>query len=476
MTESAGRYNIAIVGSGPGGYVAAIRACQLGAKVAIIEKDRIGGTCLNIGCIPTKALVTSAEVLETARQAKTFGVEVGEVGFNFAAIMERKQKVVNQMVSGVAQLLKANKVDIVEGTAKFATPNSLIVESGSGKREVQADNIIVATGSVSARPPLPGLDLPGVITSTEAIALEKVPERLVIIGGGYIGMEMACLYQSLGSKITIVEMLPSILTNTDEEIARRFHQLMRQRGVEINVNSPVKEIRQGENGQLSVVYTTGDGEKAVAGDKVLVATGRVPYTEGLGLEQLGVSMNRRAVVANERMQTNVPGVWAIGDATGQIMLAHVAMYQGEVAVENILGHSRKADYRAVPGVIFTMPEIGSVGLTETQTKEQGIDVQVSKFPFTANGRATTLNETAGLVKMVCERSTGSILGVHIMGPRATDLIAEAVLAIQMEALAEDLVLTIHGHPTLPEALHEAAMAQFEGPIHFYAPTRKPVAR
>ena len=244
MVDSAGRYNIAVIGSGPGGYDAAIRAAQLGARVAIVEKDKIGGTCLNVGCIPTKALVTSAEVLETVRRAKDFGVQVGEVGFNFPAVMERKQKIVNQLVSGVAGLLKSNKVDVINGTAKLASPNTIVVDGPRGKREVQADNVVVATGSVSARPPLPGLDLPGVITSNEAIALEKVPERLVIVGGGYIGMEMACIYQAFGAKITVVEMLPGILTNTDEELARRFHQLLRQRGVEINVNSPVKEIRQ----------------------------------------------------------------------------------------------------------------------------------------------------------------------------------------------------------------------------------------
>ena len=467
MTDSAGRYSIAVVGSGPGGYDAAIRAAQLGAKVAIIEKDKIGGTCLNVGCIPTKSLVSSAEVLDVARRAGEFGVEVGQVGLNFAAVMERKQKVVNQLVAGVGSLLKSHKIDVIMGTARLASPNTIIVDGPSGKREVQADNIIIATGSVSARPPLPGLDLPGVITSNEAIALDKVPERLVIIGGGYIGMEMACIYQTFGAKVTIVEMLPGILTNTDEELARRFQQLMRQRGIEINVNSPVKEIRQAAGGGLDVVYTTSEGEKSAVGDAVLVATGRSPYAEGLGLAQLGVAMNRRAIAVNERLQTNVPGVWAIGDVTGQIMLAHVAMYQGEVAVENILGRKRKADYRAVPGVIFTMPEIASVGLTEAQAKAQGVDVQVSRFPFSAAGRAVTLGETAGLVKMVCEKGTGSIVGVHIMGPRATDLIAEAVLAIHMEALAEDLVLTIHGHPTLPEAVREAAMDQFEGPVHYF---------
>ena len=467
MTDSAGRYNIAIIGGGPGGYVAAIRAAQLGARVAVIEKNKLGGTCVNVGCIPTKVLVTSAEVLETARRAGEYGIQVGEVGINFPAVMERKQKVVNQLVAGVVSLMRANKVDVISGTGTLTPAGTVRVEGEGGPREVQADNIIIATGSVSAKPPIPGLDLPGVITSDEAIALERVPQRLIIIGGGYIGMEMAAIYRPFGSQITIIEMLPAILPVTDEEIARRYHQIVRQQGVEINVNSPVKEIRQAPNNQLEVVYTSPEGEKSALGDVVLVATGRVPYTDGPALEQAGVKLNRRAIVVDEQMRTSRPNVYAIGDATGQIMLAHVAFYQGELAAENILGRTRKADYRAVPGCIFTMPEIASVGLTEQQAKDQGIDVRVSRFPFSASGRALTLGETAGLVKMICEKSTGSILGVHVMGPRATDIIAEAVLAIQMEALAEDLVLTIHAHPTIPEAVREAAMGQFEGPIHYF---------
>lgn len=468
MSDGAGRYNIAIVGGGPGGYVAAIRAAQLGARVALVEKERVGGTCLNIGCIPTKALIHSAEVLETARRASEFGVDVGSVSVNFAKVMERKRKVVDQLVGGVANLLKAHKVDVFNAKATVREPGVVHLEGGNGPTQIAAENVIIATGSVSARPPIPGLDLPGVLTSTEAISLEKLPASMVIIGGGYIGMELANVFQPMGTKITVVEMLPSILTTADEELGRRFLQLMRQRGVEFFLNSTVKEIRQGQGGGLEVVYAGQEGEKVAAGEVVLVATGRVPFTEGVEAERLGLKMNKRAIAVDEFMKTSVPGLWAIGDATGQILLAHVASYQGEVAVENIMGHRRKADYRAVPGVIFTMPEIASVGLTEQQAKDQGVDVQVSRFPFSALGRALTMGETAGMVKMVCEKGTNQILGVHIMGPRATDMIAEAVLAIQMEALAEDLTLTIHAHPTFPEAIHEAALGQFEGPIHYLA--------
>ncbi|MHB1004558.1 MAG: dihydrolipoyl dehydrogenase [Chloroflexota bacterium] len=467
MTDNAGRYNIAIIGGGPGGYVAAIRAAQLGAKVAVVEKERVGGTCVNIGCIPTKALLVSAEMLEMARHAAEFGVETGTVQVNFGAVMECKRKVVNQMVSGVEGLLKANKVDSFKAKATFSQPGVVQLEGEGVPKEIAAENVIIATGSVPARPPIKGIDLPGVLTSTEAISLEKIPEEMVIIGGGYIGMEMAAFYRPMGTKITIIEMLPGILTNTDEEIARRYQQLARQKGVEFFLNSPVKEIRQGANNKIEVLYTSQEGDKVASGDVVLVATGRSPITDGIDAEKLGLTMNRRAIAVDEYMKTNVPGIWAIGDVTGQIMLAHVASYQGEVAVENIMGHRRKADYRAVPGVIFTSPEIASVGLTEQQAKSQGIDIQVSRFPYTANGRAVALGEAAGLVKMICEKGTNSIVGVHIMGPRATDTIAEAVLAIQMEALAEDITLTIHAHPTLPEAFREVAAGQFEGPIHYF---------
>ncbi|MHB1415856.1 MAG: dihydrolipoyl dehydrogenase [Chloroflexota bacterium] len=467
MTDNGERRSIAIVGGGPGGYVAAIRAAQLGAKVTLIEKGNLGGTCLNVGCIPTKALVVAAEVLETSRRAGEFGIEVKGVGVNFTRVMERKQKVVNQLVSGVAGLLRANKVEVVKGEASISQPGLVTVKDEGAPQEVRADSVILATGSVPARPPIPGLDLPGVVTSNEMVSLEKVPENLVIIGGGYIGMEMAAIYQPMGAKITIIEMLPGILPQTDDELARRYHQIARQQGLQINVKSTVKEIRQTADKKLEVLYTSPEGDKSAVGDVVLVATGRVPFTEGIDVEKLGLKMDRRAVAVDDYMQTNVPGVYAIGDVTGKIMLAHVASYQGEVAVENILGRRRRADYRAVPGCIFTIPEIASVGLTEQQAKEQGIEVKVSKVPYAALGRPVTMGETAGLVKIVCDKATEAIVGVHIMGARATDIIAEAVLAIQMEALAEDLVLTIHAHPTLPEVIHEAAMGQFEGPIHYF---------
>lgn len=466
MTEGE-RFDIAIIGGGTGGYVAAIRAAQLGAKVALVEKSRIGGTCLNVGCIPTKALVVCIEALETARRAGEFGVNIsGEVSANLAAMVDRKDKVVNQLVGGVTSLLRGNKVQLFNGTGVLTEPGLIRFEGEGGKQDIRANNVILATGSVPARPPIPGLDLPGVITSDDAVSLREIPSELVIIGGGYIGMEMAAIFQPLGTKITVLEMLPTILPQTDEELARRYHQLMRQRGIDIFVNSTVKEIRQGQNGKLDVLYSGPEGDKTASGNLVLVATGRVPYTEGQPLDQLGIKMNRRAIAVDERMQTNVPGVYAVGDVTGQIMLAHVSSYQGEVAVENIMGRKRKADYRAVPGCIFTSPEIASVGLTEAQAKEQGVDYEVTRFPFSALGRALTMGQTQGLVKLICEKGTNSIVGAHIMGPHATDVIAELVLAVQMEALAEDLVLTIHAHPTIPEAIHEAAMGIFEGPIHY----------
>ncbi len=466
MSENSASYNIAIVGGGPGGYVAAIRASQLGAKVALIERRHLGGTCLNVGCIPTKALLISAETLEVVRKAAEFGIKVAEPEIDFGAVMERKRKVIEQGVAGVTSLLKSNKVDVFNATAKVSKPGVVQLEGEGVPGEIAANNIIIATGSVPARPPIPGMELPGVLTSNEALSLETLPKSMVIIGGGYIGMEMAAVFQPMGTRIMVVEMLPGILMNTDEELARRYQQIVRQKGVEFNLNSTVKEIRQGGEG-LEVVHSGADGEKVATGEVVLVAAGRVPVTDGIDVAALGLTMNKRAISVDETMRTNVPGIWAIGDATGIIQLAHVASYQGHIAVENIMGHQRMADYRAVPGVIFTNPEIASVGLTEAQAKERGIEVQVSKFPLAASGRAQTMGETVGLVKMICESATNQVLGVHIMGARATDLIAEATLIIQMEGLAEDLVATIHAHPTLPEVMHEAAMGQFEGPIHFY---------
>jgi dihydrolipoamide dehydrogenase len=378
-------------------------------------------------------------------------------------MMSRKDEVVERLVSGVESLLQMHKVDVISGVGEFVSPTQVKV-TGESPREIEAQKLIIATGSKPAMPPVPGLDLPGVVTSNEVVRLKEPPDDLVIVGGGVIGVEFASIFNALGTKVTIVEMLPSVLTTVDEDLARRHLQLLRKQGVDVHTKSPLREVRQ-RGGGLEVVYEEPTGEGAVVADMVLMATGRVPYTDGLHLEKIGVKLDRGAIAVNEHMATNVSGVYAIGDVTGGFMLAHVASREGEVAAEHALGRDSSMDYRAVPNCVFTMPEIAGVGLTEQEAKEKGIAYKKSRFPFTASGRALAMGQTAGMVKMICDEDTGQVLGLHIMGPHATDLIAEGALAVRSGATAKDIMETIHAHPTLPEAVREAAMGQAEGPIH-----------
>ena len=460
MTE---RFDIGIIGGGPGGYVAAIRAAQLGARVALVEEERLGGVCLNRGCIPAKAMASSIELLMEIESAGEFGILVDEPGLDFSRMMARKDQVVEQLVSGVEKLMEAHKVQVIAGHGELRSPNRIKV-SGPSTQEVEVEKIVVATGSVPGKPPVPGLELPGVITSDEILALQEPPLDLVIVGGGVVGVEFASIFNALGTKVTIIEMLPSLLPPVDEELARRYQQLLRRQGVEIHLRSPLKEVREG-NGILEVAYEGPKGEGATEADMILLSTGRVPYTENLNLEEAGVIMEKGAIAVDDHMATNVPGVYAIGDVTGGWMLAHVASREGEVAVEHALGRDSAMDYRAVPNCVFTVPEIAGVGLTEQEIKEEGIPYRKSRFPFGASGRALAMGQTVGQVKMICHEDGGEILGLHIMGPHATDMIAEGALAIQSGATAEDIIKTIHAHPTLPEAVREAALGQVDGAIH-----------
>ncbi|MBI2918860.1 MAG: dihydrolipoyl dehydrogenase [Chloroflexi bacterium] len=456
-------YDVAIVGGGPGGYVAAIRASQLGAKVVLVEKDKVGGTCLNRGCIPVKAMTRSVEVYLDAKRGEEFGIKTSGLEVDFPKLMARKQQVVDRLVSGVEGLLQGSNVTVMRGSAKLASPRRLAVDG----KEVAAKKIILATGSVPSRVPVPGLDLPGVVTSDDVVQLDRVPKSMVIIGGGVIGMEFASIFAAIGTKVTVVEMLPLIMPPVDEELARRFTQIARRQGMSIVTGAKVTGVRQAEGG-LEVAYELSSGAQSTRAEMVLVAVGRSPYTEGLGLADLGITMNRRAVAVNDHLQTNIDGVYAIGDVTGRIMLAHVASYDGEVAVENALGkHDKATDYKVVPSVIFTIPEIAGVGLTEKQARDRPdkSGFKVGRFPLSASGRAQTLGETTGLVKVIADAETKELLGVHIMGPRACDLIAEAALAIKLEATAQDIAETIHAHPTLPETIREATLEHLEGAIH-----------
>ena len=462
-------FDVAILGGGPGGYVAALRASQLGARVALVEKDRVGGTCLNIGCIPTKALTTSTDLLVNARRAKEFGLTIPQVAPDLPSLMTYKQSTVDALVGGVEQLLKERKVTLLRGDGYVLRPDRLRVTDRQGAiSEVTARQMILAPGSITARPPIPGLDLPGVITSTEALNVDVVPERLIVVGGGVIGLEFACIYETLGSHVTILEMMPTILpVGTDEAIAKRLTLSLRRRGLTIHTGATVQSIESIECG-LRVTFNQAKGLNAIEGDRVLVAVGRWPNTEGIGLSEVGVKLNGRAIAVDQHLATNLPNVWAIGDAVGGWMLAHKAMVEGRVVAEHVTGGQRAVDYRSVPNVIFTRPEVASVGLTEAQARAQGADVKIAQFPFSANPRARILGEAEGLVKLVCEAGSGRVLGAHLIGPHATDLIAEGALAVQVGATADDLAWTTHAHPTLPEAMLEAALGFRDATIHFHS--------
>jgi dihydrolipoamide dehydrogenase len=457
-------FQIVILGGGPGGYVAALRAAQLNLNVAVVEEDKIGGTCLNRGCIPTKALYRSAEVYNLARRSSEYGVTVGDVHLDFARVMARKDEVVSTLVGGVSNLLKSAKVEVVSGRGEVADKHTVVVTDGTGaQRKVSCDYLIMATGSVSATPPVKGLDLPGVMTSEQILSLNELPKRLLVIGGGVIGIEFASIMRSFGVEVTVVEFLPQILPPVDDEIARRMSMILKKRGIKIYTGTSAKEVMQGPNG-LIVNVATADHTEAIEVDAVLVATGRLPNFNGLSLDSLGVEHTRKGIKVNQYMETSVEGVYAIGDITGEAMLAHVASHQGIVAVEHLAGMPTTMDYHAVPNAIFTDPEIAAVGYNEANAKAKGIAVKVGKFPFVANGKALTLGETEGLVKVICDES-GKVIGANVMGPHASDLIAELTLAVQTGVTAQELVHTIHAHPTLPEAVDEAAHAVLGGALH-----------
>lgn len=469
MTARQHNADVAILGGGPGGYVAALVAAQRGARVVLIEKARVGGTCLNVGCIPTKVLTTAMGLLVGAKRAGDFGLAIPQAAAELSALMAYKRRTVDQLVGGVEQLLNARRITLIHGEAKLIKPDILAIEDGNGGRqEISAQRIILAPGSVTATPPIPGSDLPGVVTNVGALDIETVPARLVVVGGGVIGLEFACIYEALGSQVTVLEMTPAILPGaTDEAIAKRLHLLLRRRGMDVRTGALVQRIERA--GETLRVFTEAAGAETVMDcERVLMATGRWPNTQGMGFSELDLRMNGRAIAVDERLATNLPNVWAVGDAIGGWMLAHKAMMDGRVAAENVTGGQRAVDYRSVPNVIFTRPEVASVGLTEAQARVAGGEVKVTQFPFSANPRARILGETDGLVRLICDAASGRILGVHMMGPHATDLIAEGALAVQMGATADDLAWTTHAHPTLPEAMLEAALGFHEAAIHVHS--------
>jgi dihydrolipoamide dehydrogenase len=413
--------------------------------------------CLNVGCIPSKALLRSAEVYETIQDAKSFGVHIdGTVRPDWPAIQKRKDQAVRRLTSGVSTLLKNAGVTVHEGRGRLIAKDAVGVRSESGEERIEADKVIVATGARPVRLPLPGFDLPGVLDSTGALSLDTLPERLLIVGGGVIGTEFANIFASLGVRVTVVEMLDRVLPMMEPEVSSEIARALRRKKVKTHVESRAEGISMVGN-SLRVALTTPDGEEAVEVDKVLVSVGRRANVEDLGLEQVGVRVER-GIVVDERMETNVSGVYAIGDVTGKWWLAHVASKEGVVAAENALGHHARMDYRTVPACVFTSPEVATVGLTEAQAQDAGYDVIVGRFPFLANGKAVTYGERSGFVKVVSEAKYGELLGLHIVGPHASDLIVEGGLALGMEATLDELDEVIVAHPTLGEAVAEAALA------------------
>lgn len=459
------QFDIVIIGGGPGGYVAAIRAAQLGLKVACVEKrGSLGGTCLNVGCIPSKALLQSSEVYEEiTHNAEKHGVKVEGVKLDLSAMLKRKDKVVEDLCKGIEGLFKKNKVAYFKGLGVISAANQVTV----GSDVLQAKNIIIATGSEVM--PLPGvtIDEKQIVSSTGALALQAVPKKMIVIGGGYIGLEMGSVWRRLGAEVTVVEFLDSIVPAMDAEIARQLHKTLEKQGMKFKLGTKVTAAKADAKGVTLTVEPAKGGEKeTIEADIVLVSIGRKPYTENLGLEKVGVKLdNRGRIEVNNHFETNVKGIYAIGDVIAGPMLAHKAEEEGVAAVEIIAGQSGHVNYDAIPGVVYTWPEVATVGKTEEELKAAGVAYNVGKFPFLANSRARAVGDTDGLVKILACSKTDRVLGVHIIGPDAGTLIAEAVLALEYGASSEDIARTCHAHPTLNEALKEAALAVEGRAIH-----------
>ena len=455
--DNAADFDVAVIGGGPGGYVCAIKAAKLGKKVILAEKRDLGGTCLNRGCIPTKALLHSAEVYEELLNAAELGLTAENVSFDYAKITDRKKKTVTRLRGGVAGLLKGNGVTVVSGKAVLTGKDSFTVDGKS----YRAANIVLASGSFPAKVPIPGADKRGVMDSDGVLELEKCPKSVVIVGGGVIGIEFATLFNTLGVKVSVIEMLPNIMTGMDDEICDAMKALLMKKGVDIHTGAKVLRIEDG----LNCVYDENGAEHKAEGEIVVIAVGRRPDTADMGLEAAGVAMERGFVTVDEGMRTNVPGIYAIGDITGKIQLAHVASAQGIVAAENTAGGSKKMCYYRVPACIYTTPEIAGAGLTEAKAKEMGKNVKIGKFPISGNGRSMIMGESNGFVKIISDAKTGEIYGAHIMSPRATDMIAEIVVAMEAEATIEEIAGAIHPHPTVSEAVMEAAEDTFGMSCH-----------
>jgi len=457
---------IAIIGGGPGGYVAAIKAAQMGAEVVLIEKEYIGGTCLNTGCIPTKVLLHSTEIYHQLKnEAEALGLEINDLKVNWGNLLTRKELVATQLVEGVKNILRTLNVEVVGGYAKFTSNKTIEISlTAGGKRSISFDKAIVATGSKSIIIPIPGNDLEGVITSREAMSLEEIPESICIIGGGVIGVEFANIYSNLGTQVTIIEMLPRLVANMDHDIVNSLEEALADEGVKVYKSAKVLRIdRSGKDLQVTAQFN--DDSFQVIAEKVIMATGRKPSGDGLGLEEIGVKVDRGAIQVDSLFKTDVDNIYAIGDCTGGVQLAHVASASGLMVAELIMGERMTMDFRTIPYCVYTNPELASVGLTEQDAEMKGYKIKVGKFPMYGNGKSVITGNVRGMVKIIADENTGEVLGIHIAGNSATELIASGAVAMRLEATVQELITTIYAHPTVGEAIHEAAESVFGRAIH-----------
>jgi dihydrolipoamide dehydrogenase len=452
--------DLIVIGAGPGGYVAAIRAAQLGAKVICVEKEYLGGTCLNWGCIPSKAMIASVERMQDAKHGADLGVVIdGTISMDFKKMMERKEKIVQTQRGGVGYLFKKNKIEHVEGFAKFVDAHTIEVEKDGNKKTLRAKNFVLAMGSSVIHIPVPGLDgrrAEGVWTSDDAVTADHVPGRMLILGGGAVGVEFSYVFSGVGSEVTLVEMMPTLIPMFDEELGKELGKQLGRNGVKVKTGAALEKCEKVAGGWKCTVKT-GSQVEEIEVDVVLLGVGRKANTDGMNLEGVGVKLHRRGVeVIDDTLQTHVPNIYAIGDVTGRIQLAHVASHEGIVAVHNILeGKAEKAQYKAVPNCVYTVPEVASVGLTEEQAKTQGYDVKIGKATFRPNGKAMASGHQDGFVKVVVDSKYGEILGLHMIGSHVTDMIHEGVAALNLEATLDSMIMSIHAHPTMAEVVLEA---------------------
>ena len=456
---SSRKYDAVVIGAGIGGYVSAIRLAQLGKKVALIEKDRLGGMCLNWGCIPTKTLLATADFLGKVRKSEEFGVSLGDVSVDFEKVTARKDAVVDRLIRGVQFLVKKNKIQLIEGEGRILSRNQIRVLGADGSEEtIDAGNIVIATGSEEAKPSYAEIDEGKILTAKGALKLRKAPESLAVIGGDVIGIEFAVIFNAFGTNVKILEASPNLLPALDKDIGRSYQRILKKKGIEVHLNTEARSVEVKPNGRVGIKAVEKDSQLDIEAEKALITDSRRPVSEDLGLEKAGVQTEDGFIVVDEYLRTSVPNVYAVGDVAGGKMFAHVAIAEGIAAAENIAGLESTIDYGTVPTCMYCQPEVASVGLSEAEAKEQGYDVAVGKFPLLANGRALALGESDGFAKVVCDGETGEILGVHLVAPHATDLIGEAALAMRTECTVEEIGSLIHPHPTVGEALMEAARA------------------